>query len=129
MGAGIHGGFENTAGAISKKSGDISTGNSKNGSYKISESDQSKHIPGSKNYQKGKSIFKGNVNDAQKLINDYKGKGERISDSKERVDFGKVIGKYVDNSGKEYDTTIGIIHTSKKKGSHIVPARPKKGER
>ncbi len=48
---------------------------------------------------------------------------------KKELIFGKIIGKYVDSKGKEYDTTIGIIHTSKKKGSHIVPARPKKGDK
>ena len=44
------------------------------------------------------------------------------------LDFGTVIGVYVDQStGKEYPTTIGIINYSKD-GTHVVPARPKGGK-
>ncbi|MHB9941523.1 hypothetical protein CF065_07820 [Clostridium sporogenes] len=44
--------------------------------------------------------------------------------NKERIDFGKIIGQYVDPiTGKLYDTTKAIIHYSKK-GVHIVPSRP-----
>ena len=93
--------------------------------YKVSESDQTKHIKGSSNYNPTKSEFYGDISKAQKLINSHKGKGEMINDNKERVDFGEVIGGYVNIKGEKIDTTIGIIHTSKKKGSHIVPARPK----
>lgn len=50
--------------------------------------------------------------------------GSFIGINKERVDFGKVIGQYVDpNTGIVKETTIGIIHYGKK-GAHIVPARP-----
>ncbi|UFJ40480.1 polymorphic toxin type 50 domain-containing protein [Brevibacillus humidisoli] len=82
---------------------------------------QSKHIPGHPNYQPGKSIFTG---DAQKLLDKYAGKGEWIGQNKERVDFGEIIGKYVDPvTGEAIETTKGIIHYSKN-GAHIVPARP-----
>lgn len=85
---------------------------------------QGKHIPGHNNYQEGKSIFEGSLDDAQQLVNDFSGKGVRISDSKERVDFGQIIGQYVDpTTGESFDTTVGIIHYSKN-GSHIVPAKP-----
>lgn len=93
--------------------------------YKISINDQNKHINGSANYDSTKSEFYGDLSKVQKLINQYKGKGEIINDNKERVDFGEVIGGYVNSRGEKVDTTIGIIHTSKIKGSHIVPARPK----
>lgn len=44
----------------------------------------------------------------------------------ERVDFGKIIGYYVDpQTGKKHPTTMGIIHYSKN-GAHIVPSKPKK---
>ena len=47
-----------------------------------------------------------------------------INGNKERVDFGQVIGQYIDSVTKEaVDTTAGIIHYGKK-GAHIVPARP-----
>ena len=43
---------------------------------------------------------------------------------KERVDFGSIIGDFIDPvSGEVLKTTKGIIHYSKK-GAHIVPARP-----
>ena len=45
--------------------------------------------------------------------------------SKERVNFNKNIGVYIDPvTGNRAPTTIGIIHYSKN-GYHIVPAKPK----
>lgn len=99
-----------------------------NNEVKISVDDQTKHIEGSKNYDSNKSKFYGTVSKAQKLIKTYKGKGEKINDSKERVDFGEIIGEYVDSKGNRKPTTIGIIHHSDKKGDHIVPARPKENK-
>lgn len=91
----------------------------------INPDKQSKHIPGSKNFQPGKSELTIPVSHAQELINRFHNKGTKISDNKERVDFGEVIGKYVDPvSGEKTETTIGIIHYSKT-GTHIVPARPR----
>ena len=59
------------------------------------------------------------------LVDDYSGKGTALGDNKERVDFGRTIGNYVDPvTGAKYPTTVGIIHYSKS-GTHIVPARPK----
>jgi putative RNase toxin 50 of polymorphic toxin system len=43
---------------------------------------------------------------------------------KERIDFGKVIGNYVDGStGVSTPTTKGILAYSKT-GIHVIPARP-----
>ncbi|MGN4155716.1 polymorphic toxin type 50 domain-containing protein [Burkholderia gladioli] len=43
---------------------------------------------------------------------------------RERVNFGKVIGNYVDPvTGEKMPTTNGIVHYSKD-GVHIVPGRP-----
>lgn len=66
----------------------------------------------------------------QGLLDNFHGgsveSAEKINDVKTRVDFGKNIGTYVDpETGKSAETTVGIIHNSKK-GAHIVPARPKK---
>lgn len=84
---------------------------------------QGKHIPGHNNYIPGRSIL--THPDPQSLLNDFAGKGQPVGKvprgqpgSKERVDFGQVIGE-VDGQ----PTTKGIIHYSKK-GAHIVPARP-----
>ncbi|HGN0020513.1 TPA: polymorphic toxin type 50 domain-containing protein [Proteus mirabilis] len=52
----------------------------------------------------------------------YKGS---LPDSKERVDFGKVIGNFVDkDTGQAIPTTRGIVHYGKN-GVHIVPSRQK----
>ena len=85
---------------------------------------QGKHMVGHNNYIKGKSILDISSDTAQDLINSYSGTGQKIGINRERVNFKKVIGKYVDpKTGKEYDTTVGTIHYSKS-GTHIVPERP-----
>lgn len=92
---------------------------------KVHPGKQGKHIPGHNNYQKGKSIFKGTPETAQELINKYAGTGAWKGSNKEVVDFGQVIGFYIDkNTGKAYETTRGTIHYSTT-GAHIVPAAPK----
>ena len=103
---------------------DSGSSNLKGHNTKVHRGRQEKHIKGANNYQEGKSIFNGTVDDAQELINQKAGTGTWISENKERVDFGKVIGKYVDpNTGNMIDTTKGII-TYSKDGAHIIPARP-----
>lgn len=92
----------------------------------INEGRQNKHIPGTNNYQPGKSWLSISIDEAQRLVNHYSGYGSLINERKERVDFGMKIGQYVDSvTGESVDTTIGIIHYSNK-GTHIVPARPKR---
>lgn len=62
----------------------------------------------------------------------YIGTGQQVGEveigfptSKERVNFNKNIGTYIDPvTGNRAPTTIGIIHYSKN-GYHIVPAKPK----
>ncbi len=110
MGAGYHGGFGNTRGASTK--------------YSIQKDRQGKHMVGHRNFKIGRSIFDGTFDDAEQLVKQYAGTGITIGEGKERVDFGKIIGQYVDQeTGKKYPTTIGVIHYSKD-GCHIVPARP-----
>ena len=51
------------------------------------------------------------------MIDDFAGTGEWIGTNKERVNFGEVIGQYVNPAKNEaVDTT--------KTGTHIVPAQP-----
>jgi filamentous hemagglutinin len=64
------------------------------------------------------------------LVNAWAGRGQPLRGAygqpgfRERVNFGVVIGLYVDQStGMAYPTTNGIIHYSSR-GVHIVPARP-----
>ena len=85
---------------------------------------QGKHIIGNNNYIEGRSVFNGTVDDAQRLVDEFAGTGEWIGTNKERVNFGEVIGQYVNPATNEaVDTTVGIIHYSKT-GTHIVPAQP-----
>lgn len=87
---------------------------------------QGKHMKGHNNYQEGKSYITITIEEAHDLVNKFSGTGEKLTSNKERVDFGKEIGKYVDpQTGEEKSTTVGLIHYSKD-GCHIVPARPKK---
>ena len=94
---------------------------------KLNRERQAKHIPGCKGYIPGRSIFKGSLNDAQALIEQYGGTGERVGSSgyREHVDFGMIIGTYIAQDGSmRAPTTCGIIHYSKS-GAHIVPSRPR----
>lgn len=115
MGTGFHGGFGDTKGS-NKIHGFPKT---------VHSGKQGKHIPRHNNYVKGRSIFYGSVATAQELINKYAGTGTWLSPNKERVDFGHIIGAYVDRkTGTSCKTTIGIIHYSMT-GAHIVPGKPK----
>lgn len=94
---------------------------------KLNLEKQQKHIPESAYYVPGKSVFRGTLQDAQKLVNQFGGTGRFVDPkrTKERVDFGRVIGDFVDmRDGTLRPTTIGIIHYSKN-GTHISPRAPK----
>lgn len=90
---------------------------------------QGKHVPGHNNHQPGKSEL--TDPSPQRLLDDGAGTGQQLGDrpvgsagSKERVDFGKEIGNYVDPAtGEKTPTTMGLIHYGSD-GAHIVPARP-----
>ncbi|MBR6366041.1 MAG: hypothetical protein IKS10_08120 [Lachnospiraceae bacterium] len=93
----------------------------------ILEGRQAKHISGSNNYTAGRSKVTLSISQLQELILSHSGKGQPVTSRKERVDFGTVIGVYVDQStGKSYPTIIGIIHYANE-GTHVIPARPKGG--
>lgn len=114
MGAGFHGGFGGTKGS----------GTVHGFSTKIHTGKQGKHMPSHNNYQKGKSIFYGSATKAQELVDKFAGTGKQVGANRERVDFGEIIGSYVDpKTGTAYKTTIGTIHYSQT-GTHIVPEKP-----
>ncbi len=87
---------------------------------------QGKHIVGHNNYQQGKSVLTITIDEAQEFVNKYAGHGviRRTADGrwthKEVIDTGRIIGYCVTFSGEKIDTTMAVIHYSKK-GVHIVP--------
>ena len=88
---------------------------------------QGKHLRGHPHFIEGRSEL---TVDPMRLA-DRQGTGEAANaiprgapGHKERVDFGEVIGVYVDPAtGGRSATTKGIIHHGAD-GIHIVPARP-----
>ena len=88
---------------------------------------QGKHIPGHNNFQAGKSEL--THPNPQKLLDDFTGKGtlrgSAESGWKETVDFGEVIGNWVDPAtGAKLPTTRGTISYNSKGQAHIVPSNP-----
>jgi hypothetical protein len=87
---------------------------------------QDKHIirDGNLNFKLGASVFDGDHKKAQDLLDRFAGTGTFKSSNKELIDFGEVIGTYVEEgTGRTFQTSLGNIHYSKN-GAHIVPARP-----
>ena len=74
---------------------------------------------------KNPSVFYGTVEDAQRLVDEFAGTGRMLDNNvSERVNFNRVIGRYIDESAKRsVDTTWGTIRYSKD-GVHIVPSDP-----
>ncbi|MBA3236861.1 MAG: hypothetical protein H0T62_00735 [Parachlamydiaceae bacterium] len=95
---------------------------------------QNKHIPGSHNFEIGKGIITLERNELEYIIKKYVGTGQRITGEvgtsvyKERIDFGKVIGKYaLESTGQptQYlSTTKGIITHAKNGEVHLWPSDP-----
>ena len=97
----------------------------------VNEKLQSKHIRGSENFDPLRSEL---TADPQMLYGRYSGKGQFLRTNagdwnhKERFIHTEIIGIYKSKyTGEEVPTNTGIIHYSKRKGWHIVPARPQKG--
>ena len=105
----------NVVSSLSKASNSVS-------SMKLHTGAQGKHIKGYPNYMKGRSVINGTMGDAQNLLKKISGTGQKISKSRERVNFGEVIGEWVNpKTGERIETLWGIIHNGKN-GTHIVPA-------
>ncbi|SHK27058.1 DUF6443 domain-containing protein [Chryseobacterium polytrichastri] len=101
----------------------VSHGNASGVNKLINIGKQGKHIIGHNNYIIGKSILK---EDAQLLLDAFHSgniKSSRvINEAKVSVDFGKVIGDFVQD-GVPTPTSVGTVINSKT-GVHIVPANP-----
>jgi filamentous hemagglutinin len=97
---------------------------------KIDLDKQGKHIGGNRNFIAGRSIL--SHPDPQVLLDQWAGTGSPVNNvpvgqggSKERVDFGEIIGEYVDPlTGKGVSTSKGIIVYDRRGNAHIIPARP-----
>ena len=92
------------------------------------ERGRGKHMAGHNGHQEGGGIPRGTMDDARDLLERFAGEGQVLNreGTRRRVDFGQIIGLYIDpETGRSGETTMGIIHTSEKKGEHIVPARPR----
>lgn len=97
---------------------------------KLDEERQKRHMPGRNAYEMARtngnlrSIIFRDATAIQKLLDEGAGTGEFIGANKELVNFGQVIGQYVDVDGySKRETKMGIIHYSAE-GAYIVPARP-----
>lgn len=91
---------------------------------------QVKHIPGHNNYQPSRNRSILSHSDPQGLLDQHAGAGQPQRGTPgqlgygNRVDFGQVVGFFVDQStGARSPTTVGVIHYSSTV-AHIVPARP-----
>lgn len=95
-------------------------------STKLHMGGQGKHIRGHNNFEpeRGRSELTVSMSDAQKLVNQYAGTGVKKGLNKELVNFGRIIGVWIDGrTGEHKYTTWGLIHYGKK-GTHIIPANP-----
>lgn len=99
----------------------------KNWPTALEEGKQGKHIMNHPNYQQGKSNLTISMDEAKRLAEQYSGKGKIVGNpeksNREWVDFGQIIGFYIDEKGNKLPTTKGIIHHSDR-GVHIVPSHP-----
>ncbi len=88
---------------------------------------QGKHIPGHNNFIPGRSVLTADPAELAKSAGTGTPVGSVPRGSpgfKERINFGKIIGNYVDPvTGTSSPTTNGIIIYAKD-GIHIIPARP-----
>ena len=95
----------------------------------INANKQNRHIKDSGGYIEGRSYIKGNIEDAQKLVDDLSGTGIPIIYSKgnwtnkERVEASETLGVHISpDDNKETETKKATIVYSKT-GSHIIPRK------
>lgn len=99
---------------------------------KINAGNQNKHIRASHSFNPAdnKSVFYGNLEQAQKLVEAYHGKGEfRFTKAgkwtnKEIITLEKEVGITFDEAINEWKKTNRFAIHYGKKGTHIVPIEP-----
>ena len=93
----------------------------------LNKQKQDRHIQDSPRYIEGRSVL---TADPEMLIRLHLGRGTPIIidgewSGKERFTHGEVVGLWKSPDGKVSEHTCnGIIHYSRRKGVHIVPAQP-----
>ena len=94
---------------------------------KINRESQSRHVLG-KGYIQGRSYLKGDLEYAQRLIDELSGTGYAVKTHKgnwahkEQVKSNKIIGVYIDPNGNASPTNKATIVYSKT-GTHVIPRR------
>ncbi|WP_437342018.1 polymorphic toxin type 50 domain-containing protein [Ewingella docleensis] len=116
---------------VTTKGATASSGSVKNVS--INQGQQNKHIPGTNEYKiaSDAGLNKSTITVSSEVLLQKVGSGQQVGNvaigipgSKERINYGQVIGNYIDpQTGISTPTTNGIVHYGKN-GVHIVPARP-----
>ncbi|MCC8098001.1 MAG: hypothetical protein LIO44_05500 [Eubacterium sp.] len=97
-------------------------------STKINRQKQERHLWNSSNYINGRSYLYGDVNDAQRLVDELSGTGELLFyrdgrwKNKERVSASHKIGMHIDENGNKTETNKAMIVYSRT-GSHIYPGK------
>lgn len=95
----------------------------------INKGAQNKHIPSSKGYIEGRSYILGDLEGAQKLVDQYAGTGEVVLTrkgewaNKEVIVTDNVVGMVVDLETKNATSTKKFVIHYGKRGTHIVPAK------
>ena len=95
---------------------------------------QLNHYKDNPGYQEGKSYFTIPIEELEKLVLSKMGSGLKKRSSagkwveKERLDFDKAVGVWVEkDTDRSIETNSVMVSYSKKKGWHVVPAKPRKG--
>ncbi|MCD8158977.1 MAG: polymorphic toxin type 50 domain-containing protein [Clostridiales bacterium] len=100
-------------------------------STKINRQKQERHLWNNSNYINGKSYLYGDVNDAQRLVDELSGTDNAVFDrkgkwqNKEHVSASHKVGMHIDENGNKTETNNAVIVYSKT-GSHIYPGKDDK---
>ena len=102
--------------------GENTHGGKTNGS--MNRQKQNKHVPGTKEYQEGKSTIDISLDKLEELVKDNIKNGTEHKNGKISVDLGTSIGTWVAEDGKTRATTSRVTIHNSKTGWHAVPAKP-----
>ena len=124
--SGVGGGLRRILVKFADETGELRLPGDERALYEISAK-QSKHIPGSQNFDADRSWL---TTDPGELLSKV-GQGRSLNGiplgeagSRERIDFGSIIGRFTTGNGVFEDTTVGIVHFASGGSIHIVPGKP-----